>query len=349
MSERKKSPPGVRNRAGLKDVALATGVSVATVSRSFNAPDTVSDKVRQAVLEAARKLGYSPNPAAQALRLQRSYIVGAVFPTTYHGIYSQMVGQFQKRMTEAGYMSFLLTVDFDNSKLYEPVRRLIERGAEALMIVGRIEDPKLIAYLQQMNIPVICGYSALTDEDFPSIGIDNYAATSQVMEYLSQLGHREFAMLAGPTRHNDRQQDRVRAFTDALKRADIAGEPRIFEDPRGYSIEFGLRALQTILVEHPDVTAIVCNSDAYGMAVVAEARRQGMNVPTDLSVTGFDDLDYAAIVEPPLTTVSVSANEMGLFAAEALIGALTENRPIRSHRLQSRLIVRGSTGVAPVR
>ena len=161
-------------------------------------------------------MGYSPNPAAKALRLQRTHIVGAVFPTTDHGLYARMVEHFQRRMSEAGYLTFLRTAGFDSRNMYDAVQPLVERGAEALMIVGRIDDPKLVAYLESKGIPVVCTYSSLKDNPFASIGIDNYEGTHGVMEYLRQLGHREFALLSGPLAGNDRQQARAQAYRDVI-------------------------------------------------------------------------------------------------------------------------------------
>src|SRR5436190_13522384 len=124
----------VKARSKVKDVAKQANVSVATVSRSFNNPDAVREDVRNRVLAIAKKLGYSPNPAAKALRMQRTHIVGAVVPTLDYAIYARMLNSFQETMSAAGYMVFVLAVGFDNSKLYEPVRQLVDRGAEGLLI-----------------------------------------------------------------------------------------------------------------------------------------------------------------------------------------------------------------------
>ena len=343
----KQGANGKSRAPGVKDVAKAAGVSVATVSRAFNLPHTVSEEARKLVLEVAKGLGYRPNPAAKALRLQRTFMVGAVFPTTDYGFYARLLSTFQGEMSRAGYLSVLLTVGFDNSRIFDSVRQLVERGVEALMIVGRIDDPRLLAFLLDSGIPVVCTYSALKDAPFPSIGIDNYAATAAVMRHLLELGHREFAMLSGPAAGNDRQQARRKAFRDALAAAGIVGTPRIFEEPQGYSLEYGVRAFHTVVEQHPEVTALVCNSDGYGMAAILEARRVGIRVPEQLSITGFDNQEFAALLDPPLTTISVKADAMGVGAARALLQALQHGQPAESEELEATLIVRGSTGKPP--
>ncbi|RYH67240.1 MAG: LacI family transcriptional regulator [Alcaligenaceae bacterium] len=334
-----------KRAAQVKDVARAAGVSVATVSRAFNFPDAVSEDSRKIVLEVARTLGYSPNPAAKALRLQRSHMVGAIFPTTDYGFYAQVLGSFQHRMSASGYLSVLLTVGFDNGNIYEPVRKLVERGVEGLMVVGRIDDRRLLSYLLDKHIPVVSIYSSLKDAPFPSVGINNYAATTQVMEHLLGLGHREFAMLSGPLQGNDRQQARRKAFVDALVRAGISGEPRVFEDPRTYSIRYGTETFRRLMQMHPEVTAVVCNSDSYGVAAILEAKRLGLHVPNDVSITGFDDQELSSLVDPPLTTVSVPSLEMGTHAALTLLETLEHGRPGLALELAAPLVIRTSTGL----
>lgn len=322
-------------------------MSVATVSRAFNLPTAVSDDARQLVLEAATRLGYRPNPAAKALRSQRSFMVGAIFPTTDYGLYARVLSSFQRRMSQAGYLSVLLEVGFDNSHIFDPVKQLVDRGVEALMIVGRIDDHRLLAYLLDKRIPVVSTYSALEDAPFPSVGIDNYAATTKVMDHLLALGHREFAMLSGPIQGNDRQQARRRAFQDALSRAGIKGEPRILEHAQGYSLQYGVAAFRTLVQQHPEVTAVVCNSDGYGMAALLEANRMGIQVPQQMSITGFDDQEFAALLNPPLTTISVKADAMGDGAAQTLLKALEHGKTGEGQRLDATLVIRESTGKAP--
>ncbi|GAB2491299.1 LacI family DNA-binding transcriptional regulator [Comamonas humi] len=332
--------------ARVKDVAKAAGVSVATVSRAFNLPETVSEEARKHVLEVAARLGYRPNPAAKALRLQRTFMVGAIFPTTDHGLYSGMLSSFQARMSQAGYLSALITVGFDNSRIFEPVKQLLDRGVEGLMMVGRIDDHRLLAHLLESRIPVVSTYSHLADAPFPSVGSDNYAATTQMMKHLLGLGHRHFAMLSGPAVGNDRQQARRRAYVEALRAAGIDDEPLIFEDPKGYSLDHATRTMRTLVDAYPEVTAVVCNSDYYGLAALCEAKKLGIDVPGRMSIVGFDDQEFAALVDPALTTISVNSAEMGAEAATILLRAL-EGQTSPSRQIPANLVIRASSGPAP--
>lgn len=330
-------------KATVTDVAKAAGVSVATVSRAFNMPDAVKDGVRQRILEVADDLGYVPNSAAKALRLQRTQIVGAVIPTLDHAFFARMINSFQETLSPSGHMVFVLTTGFDNTNMLERVRMLVERGAEALLIVGRIEDPRLREFLLEKRIPVVTTYSYLRDDEIPSVGFDNYACMRQMVDYLVQLGHRNLVMIAGPTKGNDRQQARVKAFLDSREAAHIDEPWHVIERSYRGAISEGAESLRRTLTDFPDTTAIVCNSDVFAFGVLAEATRLGIRIPEDLSVAGHDDQELASMITPALTTIAVPAREMGQRAGEAILNALNNGRLISSVRLDANLIIRSST------
>lgn len=328
-------------RRGVFRVAADAGVSIATVSRTFNEPELVREDLRKRVLEAAALVGYVPNSAAKALRQQRTRIVGAVIPTLDHAIYATLVNAFQVRVAQQGYTAFVLTVGFDNSNIHAGIKQLVERGAEALMIVGRIIDEELLHFLRTKGTPWIQTYSVTVGSDHPTVGFDNAIAIQQAVDHLLQLGHRNFAMIAGPIRGNDRQLTRIEAFHSHLARNGIPGPSPVNE--KGYTLRGGADALVEIMRDHPETTAIVCSSDILAFGVTHACREIGLDIPRDLSVTGFDDLEFAAMLQPPLTTVMIAAGEMGRIAGQHIVAALDEGAPLRSACLPTKLIVRGST------
>ena len=328
-----------RRKITVFDVAKKAGVSIATVSRAFSSPDVVREDVRRNVLDVAKQLGYSPNAAAKAFRLQKTHIVGAVIPTLDYAIFARMIDSFQETLANFNYMTIVLSTGFDNTRIFDKVKLLVDRGAEALLLVGSIEDSKLRDYLKELSIPVVTTYSFLNDEIVPSIGFDNYNATKSVMDYLVGLGHREFAMIAGSPRGNDRQRSRIQAYVDCLAAAGLAGSDRVLTRP--FSIEDGAAAMRQIRDQFPSVTAVVCNTDIFAFGVLSECRALGLKVPEQISVTGFDDADYTSRLDPPLTTISVPAQEMGSHAALALHSALA-NHSLISECLDTVLKVRQS-------
>lgn len=336
----KRKPSG---RVNVTDVAKAAGVSVATVSRSFNLPHHVRDDVREKVLQTASKMGYTPNSAAKALRLQKTNVIGAIIPTLDHSIYATMVKSFQDKLAEYGYVVYVLSCGFDSNSIYDSVRLLVERGAEALLIVGDVADPDLTRYLKEYRMPVVCTYSYFDNRAFPFIGFDNYQATKQLTEYLLGLGHRNMAMLTGPMQGNDRQQARHSAFLDALKEHKSKCTHFTYESAGGYTIEFGEKTLRRIRLECPEVTAIICNSDVIAFGVLSACKKMGIDVPREMSVVGYDNLEFAEYLEPPLTTLAIPAAEMGLRSAEAIIANLKNGTEIKPLLLGTQLMIRQSS------
>jgi LacI family transcriptional regulator len=328
-------------KRGVFRVAEAAGVSIATVSRTFNEPALVREDVRKRVLQAAEVLGYIPNPAAKALRLQRTRIIGAVIPTLDHAIYARLVNAFQERLATAGYTVVVLTVGFDNSRVASAIRQVVERGAEALMIVGSLEDQELKHFLAVKRTPMVQTYSYAPSSGYPSIGFDNGAATASVVDHLLGLGHRDFVFLAGPTAGNDRQIARIAAYRERLAHAGLGSAGIVIETR--YTFQCGIDALRQIRRNHPETTAVVCSSDILAFGVLHACRTDGIAVPSELSVTGFDDLDFAALLDPPLTTVAIGADEMGRAAGERIAAALDGSGQIEGLHLSTRLVVRAST------
>lgn len=328
-------------RPTVHDVAQRAGVSIATVSRTFNNPSTVREDVRRRVSQAAEELGYSANPAAKALRSQRTRVVGTVIPTLDNTVFARMTHAIQTAFSKAGYLGFLQTTQFDNSDLFHHIRLMVERGAEGLLVTGKLEDERILDFVGEKKIPIISIYSYVAGSEIPSIGYDNYEATVRLLNYVLGLGHNRVAMISGTRRWNDRQATRLQAFQDTMAAAGY--KPRIYELDRPYSSGDGAQMLRRMRDEAPDTTAVLCTSDVLALGVLSECRRLGLSVPDQLSVTGFDDFDQAPLLDPPLTTIAVPISEIGTRAVEALIASIESGQKILSLCLETSLTVRGST------
>lgn len=327
----------------MADVGRAAGVSVCTVSRAFSMPDTVRPAIREQIFAAAERLNYVPNSSAKALRLQRTHLFGAVIPTLDHAYFAKLVNSFQETLAASGYVVVVLTTGFNNYSMFDRVRALIEQGAEALMVVGRIEDEALRKYIAKRRIPIVTTYTYLGEGDFPSVGFDNYASTRNAIDYITRLGHTRLAMIAGPMKGNDRQTARVKAFKDAHEELGISEPWPVLERDYVSAISKGAECLRLIHAAHPDTTAIICNSDAFALGILLEAQRLGLKVPQDFSLIGHDDQEFAGLILPGLTTIRVPAEEMGRWSAEALLNAKQHDAPVMPMKLDADLIIRGST------
>jgi LacI family transcriptional regulator len=336
-----------RRSARVVDVAALARVSVATVSRAFSKPNMVREEVRNRVLEAAKDLGYSPNAAARALRLMRSHVVGVLVPTLNHAIFAEFTDSIENAMAKAGYLVLIATTGFDRHSIPAKARQVLERGAEAIVCVGRVEDVSLRELLRDRNVPLVTTWTSGASGLFPSIGFDNAKAARTVAEHLRDLGHRRIAVLIGPLKGNDRQEQRIVGYYTGFE-ADANHKIEAMIEC-SYSLEEGGRALESIQRKWPGVTAIACASDILALGVLARCDQLGISVPDDLSVVGFDDMEIVKLARPPLTTLHVPADEMGRLCAQAILARLDGSVPLESVQLETRLVQRSSTASPPPR
>lgn len=338
-----KSLAGSRNIVRLTDVAAQAGCSVATASRVLNGNKKVGEVERRRVLAAAAQLGYVPNSSARALRSQSTRLVGAIIPTLDHAIYAKMVDGIEETLSDAGMSLLINTSQYDLERERRQASILVSRGVEAVILVGAAHKPETTHLLREAGIRQIHTYTTTVNGADAVIGFDNFATGLMVVDFLSKLGHRHIAMIAGITRGNDRAGRRRDGFLAGLER--IGLDPRtalIVEAP--YKIENGYHAMQSIMETRPRPTAVFCGSDILAAGASKYCTEQGIRVPDAVSIVGFDDLEIATLVEPALTTLHVPARRMGAQAARIISDPMVTERDSIVTELPIRLVVRGSTG-----
>jgi len=330
------------SRVRLSDVATTAGVSTATVSRTLNAPEKVAPAARERVVAAIAELGYVPHGAARALASQRSMTIGVLIPTLENSIFAASVHGLEQRLERDGYNLLLASSEYDPDREVAQAKVLIERGVDGLVLVGTAHHPALYERLQQASIPYVTTWSFDSGGDAPSIGIDNRGAMAGMVRYLLDLGHTAIAIISPSVDSNDRIAARRGGVRDAMAERGLAFDERYLAECR-YSIMGGRESLRFLMNLDPAPTAIVCTSDVLAFGAMVEARAQGIAIPAALSITGFDDLDFAEHLQPPLTTIHVPAADLGARAADYLLASIA-GRPIADRiELPVNLIVRGTT------
>ncbi|PZQ99322.1 MAG: GntR family transcriptional regulator [Cereibacter sphaeroides] len=340
-----KDQPGEIRVVKLEDVARRAGCSVATASRVLNGNPKVGQVERERVLAAATQLGYVPNNSARALRAQSTRLIGVIIPTLDHAIYAKMVDGLQDRLAEVGISVIINTSGYDLDREQHQARLLVGRGVEAIVMVGSEHHPELADHLQRSGIAQVFTYTNELGSGDAAVGFDNYASGASVARFLLDLGHRSFGMIAGVTRGNDRARQRRDGFVETLLTANVArGDIVVIEAP--YTIDHGRAGMQSLMQTFPRPTAVFCGSDILAVGAVKYCQVAGISIPEEVSIVGFDNLEVAQLTTPELTTVDVPAREMGEAAAQTLRDA-PGSRPDRVIApLQTRLIVRQSTGPA---
>jgi LacI family transcriptional regulator len=342
--------------ATLHDVARAAGVSTATVSRTFNRPDTVREGLRQRVQAAATELRYIPNDAARALVSHRSRVIGAIVPTIDNAIFAQGIAAIQARVEAAGYGLLLAASDYDLGRELTQARTMIGRGVEALVLVGTRHDPALRALLREHRIGYVC-QGAFAPADEPAcVGFDNRRAAYVATRYLLALGHRRIGMVAGIRQDNDRAARRVEGMRDAMAEAGLDLQDGVEEGgaataswlvESAYTYDAARRATRQLVAGACPPTALVCGNDILALGALRECQARGIAVPGQMSIVGFDDLAPARHANPALTTIRVPTTYMGEAAADYVLAALAGGSPA-AVEIPFKLVIRASTGSVPV-
>ena len=330
----------------IEDVARHAGVSTATVSRVVNGTDAVRDGLKAKVEASVLALGYVPHAGARTMKLRRSGTIGAIFPTVDNAIFAKAIDALQRRLAEAGHQLLIATSDYDPRAEARQALTMLARGVDGLLLCGCGQDASLIERLRQRGVPAVHVMTWPVPTNHIGVGFDNAHAMGQVVKYLTDLGHRRIAMLAGVSRDNDRAAERVRGVREALEAAGIAlPASRLVE--RRYGLAPAREGLRQLMSVPTPPTAIICGNDVLAFGALLEAQRMGLAVPDQLSIVGFDDLELAAHLQPALTTVRVPAEEMWRCAADRLLAALQGADLPRETQIDVALVVRGSSGPPP--
>lgn len=333
----------VTRKVSLADVAAAASVSVATVSRVLNNPGIVKEGLRERVLKASRELGYVPHGAARALASNRTRSIGVVVPTLGISVFARGVEAMQNRLGEDGYRLLVANSQYDPDKEFQETQSLIAHGVDGLVLVGNERLPETRRLLRRYACPIVVSFVHEAAEDYPAVGFNNFTSAYDMTSHLIGLGHGAFSILTSPAGNNDRIRARrdgiLRCLEDSGSRARIRS---VLEVP--YLMEAGREGLRTIIDESPDTTCLICTTDVIAVGAMAQARDLAIAVPEDLSVAGFDGLDFASYLSPGLTTVTVPAAEIGRLSAERILDILHGRTPQPATVIESRLAVRGSTG-----
>lgn len=327
----------------LNDVARLAGVSAATVSRCINEPNSVRLAKRKVVQQAIDELGYVPHGAARALASNRTRMIGAVFPSLDTTLFGGMLEALQGEIADAGYTLVIASSNYDIDKEYADVRTLLSSGIDALTLVGGARADRTYDIIQRKKTPYILNWVSSAKGGHPCIGFDNYNAAMKVSRYLLDLGHKRFGMISGKIENNDRAAMRRNGVRDSLRDRGLdLDSSRVIQ--RRFGVEEGREAFRLLMSMPNPPTAIVCGSDPFAYGSIFEAQEMGIDIPGDVSVTGFDDMWLAAQIRPSLTTVQTPRREIGIEVGRHLLARLTGKHIVQPLPLDTKLIVRNSSG-----
>lgn len=329
----------------LDDVARLADVSTATVSRCLNDPEKLSRTTRDRVQAAIKTLGYTPNFAARSMAAKRTFTIGAIIPTMENAIFARGLQAFQEELDRRGYTLLVSSTGYKPDAEEKQIRNLVARGADGLLVIGHDRDSGLYDYLKQQRVPVLVTWSFDESATTPSIGFDNRSAMRACAERVIAQGHHRIAMISSMSAQNDRARMRIAGVRDAMAANGLdPSSLALVEVP--YTFDDGEAAFLELMQGTPRPSIVMCGSDVLAVGAIHGARKLGLRVPQDVSITGFDDIELAQVTDPELTTVRVPHHQMGRLAATELVAMIEEKRPGVAKRLETEFIERGS--VAPI-
>ena len=329
----------------IEDVAREAGVSTATVSRCINNPEQVSKNTRLKVEKVVYELGYSPNFGAQALASKKTNTIGAVIPTMENAIFARGIQAFQEELQAANITLLVASSSYDQQIEKQQIRNLVARGADGLLLIGHQRDPEVYSYLKRREIPFVLSWVYEEHSEYISVGFDNYAPMRELTRLAIKNGHKAFGMIAASIKDNDRARARVDGVKDELK-SYFASDDHLQLIETQYGIKNGAVAFEQLMSTNVRPTIIFCGNDVLAVGAISAAHRLGLEIPKDVSITGFDDIEIATISKPALTTVHVPHREMGKRAAKHLIEMINKNT-VQSLKLETHLEWRESTTYLP--
>lgn len=336
----------MKQRITIVDVARQAGVSIATVSAALNNRSGVAEPTRQRIVTVAERLGWSPSLRGRSLSQERAFTVGLVLQRESSVIasdpfFASFISGIESVLEHRGY-ALVLQVAPTRTRAFERYRRLAaDHRIDGVFLTDvSVPDPRF-ELVQDLGMPAVA-INVDPREGISTVRQDHERGIAALLEHLVDLGHRRIAHVSGPKDYIHTRQ-RENAWRGVLAAAGLRASTPVQED---FSLAGGSRAAATLLARRSRPTAVFCSNDLMAIGFIAKAAEMGMSVPGDVSVAGYDGIDFGAYVRPSLTTVTTAPHALGELAAKALLGMIEGQTASHVDTEPATLVVRDSTGPA---
>jgi DNA-binding LacI/PurR family transcriptional regulator len=328
----------------IKDIARILGISKSTVSRALSEHSDVNPETRKKILEVAQSLNYQPNTIALNLKQQRTNTIGVIIPETGNRFFAKAIGGIQRVANLAGYNVMICQSDESYLTERNNLHSLITSRVDGVIISvsGETDRTDHFELLLQKKIPLVFFDRIREDLNASQVFTDNYEIAMTGTEHLISQGYKRIAIIAGPQNlHNSR--NRLNGYLDALKKHNLPIKESyvIHSHFRGVNVEEYTRALIN-LPQRPD--AVFAINDYAAIEMMHVFKKNGLRIPDDIAVLGFNNENICRFVEPALSTIDLPSYDMGVASAEILLNQIKDpESPIQRKLIKSQLIVREST------
>lgn len=328
----------------MKDVARLAGVSISTVSHVINQTRFVSDDLAQRVLAAMNELNYQPNEVARSLRTKRTHIVALVIPDITNPYFPEIARGVQDVAEENKCVVIVCNTDRDLKRERSFLNTLRQQRVDGIILNPSNVTLFDLQELQRAQIPVVLIGSQIDHPDFDVVMVDNLQGGVDAVKYLYDLGHQRVAFIGGPRASSSGGQ-RLQGYLRALNECSLPlQQALITEGP--FTHEGGYQCMQQILNQDPRPSAVFAASDVMAIGALMAIQDSGLQIPQDVSLVGFDDIDQVSITTPKLTTIAQPQYQTGEVAGRLLFNQIGGAPHLQRQKivLEHRLVVRASTG-----
>jgi DNA-binding LacI/PurR family transcriptional regulator len=325
----------------IKEVAKRARVSTATVSRTINDSEKVRPGTAARVRKAIEELNFYPNTHARTLVSGRSRMLGLIISDITNPFFPELVKSFEDQAVERGQEVIIGNTDYNPKRMAGCIRRMVERKVDGVAIMTSEADPALVTELTRRNIPTVFMDTGKTGPHSANIRIDYAQGIHEALQHLFALNHRRIAFIAGPM---NLESARIRrdAYLSGLKSRGLSDKSMI--EKGDHRMEGGAMAMRTLLKMPLRPTAVITSNDLTAIGALGAILQAGLRVPEDISLIGFDDISFAHLTQPPLTTVILSRTQLAVTAFAALEALIRkEESPHQDYSIPTHLVMRGST------
>ncbi|MBM2840927.1 MAG: lacI-type protein [Bacteroidetes bacterium] len=327
----------------IKDVAREAGVSIATVSRVFNNIGPVGADTRSRVRSVARQLKYIPNAVGRSLSMKRTDAIGLLLPDLFGEFFSEVLRGSDQRAQQSHY-HLVVSSSHNNKEEIHAALTMMRGRVDGLVIMSPHIDAHTLNENLPASLPVVLLNSYIDDDSFDSLNIDNFGGAFEMVQHLLQHGYRRIAIIKGIEQNLD-AAERLRGYHAAIEKGGGERNSKL-EVSGSFSEASGYDAVKELLSTSPRPRAIFASNDSMAIGALSALRDEGVQVPGEIALAGFDDVPIASYLTPSLTSVHVGIHSFGIRAIETVLNAVREKNSHRKNQivLKTTLSLRESCG-----
>ena len=325
----------------IRDVAEAAGFSVNTVSRALNDKPDVSEKTKRTILGVATQMGYRPNKRARSLRLNKTQMIGVIVADIANPYFGAIVKGIEGEARKYDYSVILQNTDENYSQETKAIRVVLEEQVDGIILSPTQKEKETVKYLVKLGVPLVLISRFFSDLPTNYVVSDDVQGGYLATEHLIQAGHKKIAMINGPL-HISSAVERFEGYRKALNQYRIKLDSSLIMQG-AVTMQDGYNAAKSLLKLDSRPSAIFAFSDFVAFGVMRAIREDNLKIPEDVAIIGYDDNQFAACAEVPLTTIHVPKDKIGINAVRALKEQFDDDHSMMQLKIPVSLVVRSST------